>query len=37
VWWLVTPGNPLKDNKALPALEERIALAQALADIRVST
>ena len=32
VWWLVTPGNPLKDNKALPALEERIALAQALAD-----
>jgi nicotinate-nucleotide adenylyltransferase len=32
VWWLVTPGNPLKDNKALPSLEERIALAQELAD-----
>ena len=32
VWWLVTPGNPLKDNKALPALDDRIALAQALAD-----
>ena len=32
VWWLVTPGNPLKDNKALPPLAERIALAKALAD-----
>ena len=32
VWWLVTPGNPLKDSKALPPLAERIALAQALAD-----
>ena len=32
VWWLVTPGNPLKDNKSLPSLDERIALAQALAD-----
>jgi len=32
VWWLVTPGNPLKDNNALPPLPERIALAQALAD-----
>jgi nicotinate-nucleotide adenylyltransferase len=31
VWWLVSPGNPLKDNKALPSLEERIASAQALA------
>lgn len=31
VWWLVTPGNPLKDNKTLPALEERIEAAQALA------
>ena len=20
VWWLVTPGNPLKDNAALPSL-----------------
>jgi nicotinate-nucleotide adenylyltransferase len=31
VWWLVTPGNPLKDNKSLPPLEERIEAAQALA------
>ena len=24
VWWLVTPGNPLKNNRALPPLEARI-------------
>ncbi len=32
LWWLVTPGNPLKDKSILPPLEERIALAQAMAD-----
>lgn len=32
VWWLVTPGNPLKDNRALPPLEERIAVARRVAD-----
>jgi len=32
VWWLVTPGNPLKDNKALPSLERRVAAARQLAD-----
>ncbi|GAU82646.1 nicotinate-nucleotide adenylyltransferase [Bosea sp. BIWAKO-01] len=32
IWWLVTPGNPLKDNAALPSLGERIATAQELAD-----
>lgn len=32
VWWLVTPGNPLKDNHALPPLAQRIAQARALAD-----
>lgn len=32
VWWLVTPGNPLKDTQELPALETRIARAQSLAD-----
>lgn len=32
VWWIVTPGNPLKDNTALPSLNERMAAAQALAD-----
>lgn len=31
VWWLVTPGNPLKDNRALPSLEARVAGARALA------
>lgn len=32
VWWLVTPGNPLKDTRDLPPLSERIAAAEALAD-----
>ncbi len=31
VWWLVTPGNPLKDNRALPPLEQRLALARQVA------
>lgn len=31
VWWLVTPGNPLKDNSALPPLEERVAIGRAVA------
>ena len=31
-WWLVSPGNPLKDNRALPPLAERIAFARKLAD-----
>ena len=31
VWWLVTPGNPLKDNRALPSLEARVACARAVA------
>ena len=25
IWWLVTPGNPLKDTSVLAPLEERIA------------
>lgn len=28
VWWLVTPGNPLKDNSALPSQGERMAVAR---------
>ena len=32
VWWLVTPGNPLKDNGRLHELEERAKAAQATAD-----
>ena len=31
VWWLVTPGNPLKDTRGLAPLAERIAAARALA------
>jgi nicotinate-nucleotide adenylyltransferase len=31
IWWLVTPGNPLKDNTHLAPLEERIGRAGALA------
>jgi nicotinate-nucleotide adenylyltransferase len=31
VWWLVTPGNPLKDTRALPPLAERLASARRLA------
>ena len=30
VWWLVTPGNPLKRHDGLPSLAERIAAARAL-------
>ena len=32
VWWLVTPGNPLKDTRGLAPLAERIAAARALAS-----
>jgi nicotinate-nucleotide adenylyltransferase len=31
VWWLVTPGNPLKDTRGLASLEERMLAAHALA------
>jgi nicotinate-nucleotide adenylyltransferase len=31
VWWLVTPGNPLKDTNGLTPLAQRIAAARALA------
>jgi nicotinate-nucleotide adenylyltransferase len=30
IWWLVTPGNPLKDTRGLQPLEKRIAAARAL-------
>ena len=32
VWWLVTPGNPLKDTSGLSPIEDRIAAARRLAD-----
>jgi nicotinate-nucleotide adenylyltransferase len=31
VWWLVTPGNPLKNTRGLAPLEQRIVAARALA------
>jgi nicotinate-nucleotide adenylyltransferase len=31
VWWLVTPGNPLKDTRALPPLADRIKAARHVA------
>lgn len=31
IWWLVTPGNPLKDVSTLPTTAERVALANRVA------
>jgi nicotinate-nucleotide adenylyltransferase len=31
LWWLVTPGNPLKETRGLPPLATRITAARALA------
>lgn len=31
VWWIVTPGNPLKSRRSLPPLAERLALCRAMA------
>lgn len=32
LWWLVSPGNPLKDHSGLAPLADRIAGAEALVD-----
>ena len=32
IWWMVTPGNPLKNTRGLAPLEKRIAAARALAN-----
>lgn len=32
IWWLVSPGNPLKSHADLAPLEERLRAARALAD-----
>jgi nicotinate-nucleotide adenylyltransferase len=32
VWWLVTPGNPLKDHAGLPPLQERLRLCRKAAN-----
>ncbi|MEW6435672.1 MAG: nicotinate-nucleotide adenylyltransferase [Pseudomonadota bacterium] len=34
VWWLVSPGNPLKDTRDLPPLDLRIAAAEKFAHDR---
>ena len=36
IWWMVTPGNPLKDTSELPALQHRIRLChEIVADPRI--
>lgn len=32
IWWMVTPGNPLKDHSGLAPLEARVLKAGAVAD-----
>ncbi|MEH6725715.1 MAG: nicotinate-nucleotide adenylyltransferase [Hyphomicrobiales bacterium] len=32
VWWMVTPGNPLKDNDGLPPLDQRARYAEQIAN-----
>jgi nicotinate-nucleotide adenylyltransferase len=32
VWWLVSPGNPLKETRSLPPLDARLAGARRVAD-----
>jgi len=32
VWWIVTPGNPLKDKKDLPSTDARVAAARRIAS-----
>ena len=31
LWWMVTPGNPLKNHNELASLEERVALSRQIA------
>jgi nicotinate-nucleotide adenylyltransferase len=31
IWWMVTPGNPLKDRTNLASIDARVAAAQAIA------
>lgn len=32
VWWIVTPGNPLKENSGLPPMQRRMEAAQQVAN-----
>lgn len=34
IWWMVTPGNPLKDTSELPSLSHRIKLCQEIVSDR---
>jgi nicotinate-nucleotide adenylyltransferase len=37
IWWMVTPGNPLKKNGSLPAMADRMrAAAEMAADPRIA-
>ena len=31
IWWLITPGNPLKNSDTLPMLDQRVAAAKKIA------
>lgn len=33
VWWVISPGNPLKDNKNLAPLEDRVRAARDLIEL----
>ena len=35
VWWLVTPGNPLKDTRGLAPLQQRIAVRSTLGALQL--
>lgn len=37
IWWLVTPGNPLKDRSKLASMTTRLIAAQAIAPPRIVT
>ncbi len=32
LWWMVTPGNPLKSHRELAPLADRLAMSEAMAD-----
>lgn len=32
LWWMVTPGNPLKSGDGLPGFKDRMALSRAMAE-----
>ena len=32
IWWMVTPGNPLKENSGLPSMQKRMEAARRIAN-----